>query len=113
MKLTRSALALTVGALAPALLLATPALAAGPSAAAPATAPSKVAAVTAGESPYDTMSDAELRAEVTRILAANPGKGVTGAAHEALAGTTEDVRTFLKTGLAKAQDDDNKVAILR
>ncbi|MFD8893594.1 ALF repeat-containing protein [Streptomyces sp. NPDC059566] len=109
MKLTRSALALTVGALAPALLLATPALAAGPSAA----APSKVAAVTAGESPYDTMSDTELRAEVTRILAANPGKGVTGAAHEALAGTTEDVRTFLKTGLAKAQDDDNKVAILR
>ncbi|CAM5632213.1 ALF repeat-containing protein [Streptomyces avidinii] len=109
MKLTRSALALTVGALAPALLLATPALAAGPAAAAPA----KVAAVTAGESPYDTMSDADLRVEVARILATNPGKGVTRAANRALDGTTEDVRTFLKTGLAKAQDEDNMVAILR
>ncbi|WP_405531130.1 ALF repeat-containing protein [Streptomyces avidinii] len=109
MKLTRSALALTVGALAPALLLATPALAAGPAAAAPV----KAAAVTAGESPYDTMSDADLRVEVARILAANPGRGVTREANKALDGTTEDVRTFLKTGLAKAQDEDNRVAIAK
>ncbi|MFJ6053062.1 ALF repeat-containing protein [Streptomyces sp. NPDC092307] len=107
MKLTRTALAVTVGALAPALLLATPALAAGQAAAAPA----KVAAVTAGESPYDTMTDTQLRFEVARILAANPGKGVTREADKALDGTTEDVRTFLKTGLAIAQDEDNRVAI--
>lgn len=69
--------------------------------------------MTAGESPYDTMSDADLRVEVARILATNPGKGVTRAANKALDGTTEDVRTFLKTGYAIAQDEDNKVAILR
>ncbi|MFJ7588010.1 ALF repeat-containing protein [Streptomyces sp. NPDC097617] len=109
MKLTRSALALTVGALAPALLLATPALAAGQAAAAPA----KVAAVTAGQSPYDTMTDAELRVEIARILATNPGKGVTREANKALDGTAADRTAFLNTGLRLAQAEDDRVAVGR
>ncbi|MFG2978097.1 ALF repeat-containing protein [Streptomyces sp. NPDC048331] len=109
MKLTRTALALTVGALAPALLLATPALAAGQAGAAPA----KATAVTAGESPYDTMSEHDLRVAVARILGTNPGKAVTAGANKALDGTVEDLRNFLKTGYANAQDSDNRFAIAK
>ncbi|MFD9161155.1 ALF repeat-containing protein, partial [Streptomyces sp. NPDC059558] len=50
---------------------------------------------------------------ILRILFTKPGKGVTREANKALDGTPADRAAFLATGLAKAQDDDNKVAILR
>ncbi|MFD9480212.1 ALF repeat-containing protein [Streptomyces nojiriensis] len=104
MKLTRTALALTVGALAPALLLATPALAAAAPVKASITAPTSA---TPG-------SDTENAFAIAKILA-DPasGKGVIREANKALDGTPADRVAFLATGLAKAQDEDNKVAILR
>ncbi|MFK0255651.1 ALF repeat-containing protein [Streptomyces sp. NPDC090445] len=110
MKTNRIALALTAGALAPALLLATPALAAGP-ASPPAVG---VVAGAASDSPYDTMSETDLRVAILRIIA-DPasGKGVNREAQKALNGTVEDMRRFLKTGLAIAQDEDNRVAVTR
>ncbi|MFE9482818.1 ALF repeat-containing protein, partial [Streptomyces spororaveus] len=50
---------------------------------------------------------------ILRILGGKPGKGVTREANKALDGTPADRIAFLKTGLAKAQDEDNMVAILR
>ncbi|MGW8504802.1 ALF repeat-containing protein [Streptomyces sp. CLCI03] len=104
MKLTRTALALTAGALTPALLLATPALATAAPAKTSVTAP---ASATPG-------SDTENAATIAKILA-DPasGKGVIRAANAALSGTPEDRVAFLTTGFAKAQDEDNRVAIGR
>lgn len=104
MKLTRTALALTAGALAPALLLATPALATAAPAKTSVTAP---ASATPG-------SDTDNAAAIAKILA-DPasGKGVIRAANAALSGTPEDRVAFLTTGFAKAQDEDNRVAIGR
>lgn len=111
MKLCRAALVVATGALAPALLLSTPVLAATGS-----SSSSGVAAVVAtdADSPYDTMSEDDLRIAVLRILA-DPatGKGVDREARKALDGTVEDLRNFLKTGRAIAQDEDNMVAIAR
>ncbi|MFB0626471.1 ALF repeat-containing protein [Streptomyces sp. AB3(2024)] len=92
MKTTRAALVLTATALAPVLLLSTPSF----------------AAATAVD------SDADNAAAIARILA-DPasGKGVKREAQEALDGTPADRVAFLATGFAKAQDEDNKVAILR
>ncbi|MFB7468006.1 ALF repeat-containing protein, partial [Streptomyces sp. NPDC056224] len=86
MKLTRAALALTAGALAPALLLATPSLAA----AAPTTA--SVTTVVG--------SDTENAVAIAKILA-DPasGKSVIREANAALNGTPEDRVAFLTTGL--------------
>ncbi|MEU1076059.1 MULTISPECIES: ALF repeat-containing protein [unclassified Streptomyces] len=109
MKLCRAALVVATGALAPALLLSTPVLAATGS-----SSSSGVAAVVATDtgSPYDTMSEDDLRIAVLRILA-DPatGRGVDREARKALDGTVEDLRNFLKTGRAIAQDEDNRVAI--
>ncbi|MFB7696227.1 ALF repeat-containing protein, partial [Streptomyces sp. NPDC056099] len=111
MRLTRAALTVAAGALAPALLLSTPSSAAQP-------APSPAATTTApdagldGESPYDSMSEEELRVEIARILAdPESGKGVLREAREAMDGTIDDMRYFLKTGLAIAQEEDDRFAI--
>ncbi|MFD0268025.1 ALF repeat-containing protein [Streptomyces sp. NPDC127106] len=95
MKLTRVALVLTAGALAPALLFTTPSVAAE----APA-GPAAVAAPTAAaESPYDTMSDDDLRVAVGRILA-RPGisAALRAAAGEVIDGTPEELRHFVTVG---------------
>ncbi|MDX3537848.1 hypothetical protein PV721_26500, partial [Streptomyces sp. MB09-01] len=80
MKLTRAALLLATGALAPALLLSTPSFAATPAAGPAATA----AVVVVG-------SDTENAAAIAKILA-DPasGKAVIREANEALSGTPED-----------------------
>ncbi|MEW2613192.1 ALF repeat-containing protein, partial [Streptomyces sp. NPDC047880] len=110
MRLTRGALLVAAGALAPALLLTTPAFAAG-------TAPAAVAVVSAAPSdgtPVDEMSEDELRIAIARILAdPDSGRGVAREANEALDGTVEDMREFLKTGYRLAQAEDDRVAIVR
>ncbi|MFE2127538.1 ALF repeat-containing protein, partial [Streptomyces amritsarensis] len=100
MKLTRMALAVTAVALAPALLLTSP----SPASAAPVAAS---ASTVIG-------SDTENAAAIAKILA-DPasGRGVIREANRALSGTPEDRVAFLTTGLAKAQDEDNLVAIFR
>ncbi|MFF7042844.1 ALF repeat-containing protein [Streptomyces massasporeus] len=110
MRLTRGALLVAAGALAPALLLTTPTFAGG-------TAPAAVAVVSAVPSdgtPVDEMSEDELRIAIARILAdPDSGRGVAREANEALDGTVEDMREFLKTGYRLAQAEDDRVAIVR
>jgi Short repeats of unknown function len=108
-RLTRVALAVAAGALAPALLLSTPSLAAG------ATSSPVTASVTADPgSPYDTMSEDDLRVAIFRILADDStGKAVRREAEKALDGTVDDMRAFLKTGRRLAQAEDDRVAIFR
>ncbi|MFI2642901.1 ALF repeat-containing protein [Streptomyces sp. NPDC018610] len=109
MRPTRAALTAAAIALAPALLLSTPAFAAG------ATTPSVTATAAPDESsPYDTMPEEDLRIAILRVLAApDTGKGVRYAADKALDGTVEDMRAFLKTGYRLAQAEDDSVAIFR
>jgi hypothetical protein len=104
---TRAALALVATALAPALLLATPA-AAAPS------APTVATASDATASDVDDMSDDDVRVAIARIIA-DPatGKAVHAAAQAALDGTIEDQRYFLETGRWIAQAEDDRVAIAR
>lgn len=104
MKPTRAALVLTAIALAPVLLLSTPSIAA-----ATAAAPT---AATAAATVVD--SDTDNAVAIAKILA-DPasGKAVQREAQRALDGSPADRVAFLTTGLAVAQDEDNKVAILR
>ncbi|MER5555123.1 hypothetical protein ABT001_26210 [Streptomyces sp. NPDC002793] len=111
MRLTRAALAVTAGVLAPALLLATPSFAAG-AGSSPGTA--SVAKATAGSgSPYDSMSLTELRVEVFTVLGdPDTGPTVREEAVKALEiDTAEALRHFLKTGRGLAQVTDDRVAV--
>ncbi|MFF1648937.1 ALF repeat-containing protein [Streptomyces sp. NPDC058240] len=109
MRLTRAALAVATGALAPALLLSTPSFAA-----AEGSSPATASATQDDESPYDSMSEEELRIAVLKILAdPNIGKGVYREAQKALDGMVDDLRNFLKTGLRLAQAEDDRVAVFR
>ncbi|MFE6177425.1 ALF repeat-containing protein [Streptomyces sp. NPDC056464] len=103
MRPTRIALSLVVTALAPALLLATPALAA-------ASAPSSATAVATDSD----MSDDDVRVAIMRIIGdPSTGKAVYAAAQKAMDGTIEDQRYFLETGRWIAQAEDDRVAIAR
>lgn len=100
MRPTRIALSLVVTALAPALLLATPAVAAASSATTVATA--------------SDMSDDDVRVAIMRIIGdPSTGKAVYAAAQKAMDGTIEDQRYFLATGRWIAQAEDDRVAIAR
>ncbi|WP_371616007.1 ALF repeat-containing protein [Streptomyces sp. NBC_00454] len=101
MKPTRAALVLAAGALAPALLLSTPALAAGPAA-----APAAVSAT--------TPTDEDNAVAIARLLA-DPasGKAVIREANKALNGTPADRATFLATGLRLARAEDDRVTVAR
>jgi len=106
----RIALALAASALAPALLAAAPASAAD---AAP-TSPAVAAAAATDEpgTPVDEMSEEELRAAIAAVLAdPDSGRGVEREANEALGGTVEDMREFLRTGYRLAQYEDDQVAL--
>ncbi|MFK0321484.1 ALF repeat-containing protein, partial [Streptomyces sp. NPDC090231] len=112
MRLTRAALAVAATALTPALLLTTPAFAAG-SSSAPATVTAPAATDDPG-TPVDDMSEEELRIAILRIMAdEDSGKGVTREANKALDGTVEDMRAFLKTGYRLAQAEDDSVTIVK
>ncbi|MEU4896292.1 ALF repeat-containing protein [Streptomyces sp. NPDC044780] len=107
MRPTRAALLVVATALTPALLFTAPAFASGSAASATTTA----VAATSG-TPVDEMSEDELRAAIAAILAdEDSGKGVIREANEALNGTVDDMRTFLKTGYRLAQAEDDRVAI--
>ncbi|MFA3873940.1 ALF repeat-containing protein [Streptomyces sp. MMCC 100] len=108
MRLTRATLALAAGALAPALLLSTPSLAAG-------AAPSTAAVVSDAGSAYDETDVDDLRVAIARILAdPDSGRRVTREAGELLDdGTVEQMRAWLKTGYRLAQAEDDRVAIFR
>ncbi|MFS0697424.1 hypothetical protein [Streptomyces nitrosporeus] len=109
MRQHRTFLLVAATALAPALLLSTPAFA-GPSAA-PATA---TTAAVSSETPVDEMTEDELRAAITAILGAEAsGRSVIEAATTALNGTVEDMRTFLTTGYPAAQAVDDRVRLFR
>ncbi len=107
MRQHRAGLLVAATALAPALVLSTPAFA-GPSAApAPATT-----ATVSSETPMDEMTEDELRAAITAILETEAGgRSVTEAATQALNGTIDDMRTFLKTGYQLAQADDDRFTL--
>ncbi|MEU9982223.1 ALF repeat-containing protein [Streptomyces sp. NPDC050856] len=109
MRLTRVPLAIAAGALAPALLLATPSLAAA------AATPSAAAAVSDAGSPYDEMDVDDLRVAILRVLGdPDSGKRVTREANELLDdGTVAEMRAWLETGHRLAQAEDDRVAILR
>ncbi|MEU4483840.1 ALF repeat-containing protein [Streptomyces purpurascens] len=98
-------------ALAPALLLTGPAVAAEP------VPPSAVAVATATDaagSGVDEMSDDDVRVAIMRIIAdPSTGKAVYAAAQQAMDGTIEDQRYFLETGRWTAQAEDDRVAIAR
>ncbi|MGW7599838.1 ALF repeat-containing protein [Streptomyces antimycoticus] len=69
---------------------------------------------TTSDTPVDEMSEDELRAAIAAILAdEDSGRGVVREANEALNGTVDDMRTFLKTGYRLAQAEDDRVAIAR
>ncbi|MFF2851927.1 ALF repeat-containing protein [Streptomyces sp. NPDC058001] len=108
MRLTRATLAVAAGALAPALLLSTPSLAA----AAPA---STATAASAANSPYDDTDPDDLRIAILRILAdPDSGKRVTREANQLLDnGTADEMRAWLETGYRLAQAEDDRVAIAR
>ncbi|MFD7261606.1 ALF repeat-containing protein [Streptomyces sp. NPDC059874] len=100
---TRAALILAAAALAPALLLSTPSFAAG-------TATPPVCGATAEVGAKDT----DNAFTIVKLLTDRAcGKGVIREANAALSGTPADRVAFLTTGLARARDEDNKVAILR
>ncbi|TXS53007.1 hypothetical protein EAO75_01770 [Streptomyces sp. uw30] len=103
MRPTRMALALVSTALAPALLLATPAIAAE-------SAPSSATTVATASD----MSDDDVRVAIMRIIGdPSTGKAVYAAAQKAMDGTIEDQRYFLETGRGIAQAEDDRVAIAR
>ncbi|WNE94024.1 ALF repeat-containing protein [Streptomyces luomodiensis] len=107
MRPMRAALLVVATALTPALLFTAPAFASDSAASATTTA----VAATSG-TPVDEMSEDELRAAIADILAdEDSGKGVIREANEALNGTVDDMRTFLKTGYRLAQAEDDRVAI--
>ncbi|MEU9069807.1 ALF repeat-containing protein, partial [Streptomyces sp. NPDC048306] len=108
MRPTRATLALAAGALAPALLLATPSFAAG-------AAPSTAAVVSDAGSAHDGTDVDDLRVAITRILAdPDSGRRVTREANELLDdGTAEEMRAWLETGYRLAQAEDDAVAISR
>ncbi|GAA3352938.1 hypothetical protein GCM10017744_004070 [Streptomyces antimycoticus] len=109
MRPTRAALLVVATALTPALLFTAPAFAGGSAAGAATTS---VAAVSG--TPVDEMSEDELRTAIAVILAdEDSGRGVVREANEALNGTVEDMRAFLKTGYRLAQAEDDRVAIAR
>ncbi|MGI5466170.1 ALF repeat-containing protein [Streptomyces sp. CA-132043] len=108
MRPTRAVLLVLVTALAPALVFTAPAFAESPA------APAKTTAAPLLDAPVDEMCEGELRAAIGAILAdEDSGRGVVREAHEALNGTVEDMRSFLKTGYRLAQAEDDRVAIAR
>lgn len=108
MRPTRAVLLVAATALTPALLFSAPAFANG------STAPVTTTVATVSDTPVDDMSEGELRAAIGAILAdETSGRGVIREANKALNGTTDDMRTFLKTGYRLAQAEDDRVAIFR
>ncbi|MEU6114524.1 ALF repeat-containing protein [Streptomyces sp. NPDC047117] len=107
---TRAVLLVLATALTPALLFTAPAFGESPAASAPAT----TTTATVLDTPVDEMSEAELRAAIAAILAdEDSGRGVVREANEALNGTVEDMRNFLRTGYRLAQAEDDRVSIAR
>ncbi|WP_435190637.1 ALF repeat-containing protein [Streptomyces sp. bgisy126] len=106
MRTTRVILAVAAGALAPALLLATP------SVAAPTT---PVVTVATTGSPYDEMSADDLRVAMFRILAdPDSGKRVRAEVNKLLDNDNpQQTRAWLETGYRLAQAEDDRVAIFR
>ncbi|MGP4026263.1 ALF repeat-containing protein [Actinomadura sp. 3N407] len=110
MRLPFAALAIATTALTPMLLFATPSLATDTA----GSSPTRIAVTDDPTKPVDEMTDDEVRIAIMRIIAdPDTGRAVNTAAQEAMDGTIEDQRTFLKTGLAVAQAEDDRVAIAR
>ncbi|WUH99407.1 ALF repeat-containing protein [Spirillospora sp. NBC_00431] len=110
MKPSFATLAIATTALTPTLLLATPSLATDTA----GSSPTRIAVTKAPTDPVDEMTDDEVRTAIMRIIAdPDTGWAVKTAAQEAMDGTIEDQRTFLKTGRAVAQAEDDRVAIVR
>ncbi|MFD4526956.1 ALF repeat-containing protein, partial [Streptomyces sp. NPDC058470] len=102
MRLTRAALVVAAGALAPALLLSTPSFA---TATASASAPVTMSVATEPTDEDNTVAIATILADPAT------GKAVRREAGKALDGTAADRTYFLETGRWIAQDEDNTVAI--
>ncbi|GGY08706.1 hypothetical protein GCM10010358_72130 [Streptomyces minutiscleroticus] len=110
MRMARTILAVSAGALAPALLLAIPSFAA-------TTPPTATVISVASDtgSPYDEMDADDLRMAILRILTGpDSGKRVTRQADRLLSsGTVEEMRAWLETGYRLARAEDDSVAIAR
>ncbi|MFJ7202869.1 ALF repeat-containing protein [Streptomyces sp. NPDC098789] len=115
MKLSRIATAVTVAAMAPAVLFASPAFAADAGAATGATSASAASTVStpADTKPVDGKDQAAAdRAAIEEILAdPKSGPGVREAAAKALKGTDADLRHFLTVELARQQLTDDTVRV--
>ncbi|MFJ8827818.1 ALF repeat-containing protein [Streptomyces sp. NPDC102467] len=108
MRPTRIALLIVTGSLASSPLFTAPAFADG------STASSTTTVAATSDTPVDAMSEAELRAAIAAMLADEAsGRGVVREASEALNGTVDGMRAFLKTGYRLAQAEDDQVAIAR
>ncbi|MFE6888317.1 ALF repeat-containing protein [Streptomyces sp. NPDC057694] len=123
MRPSRAAMLVAATVLTPTLLFTTPALAADTSPSVtpvaattpviphPATACPDISSDTG--TPVDELTDDQVRTAIQDILTDdNAGRGVLREANEALSGTADDMRAFLKTGcrLAQAEDDAVEVA---
>ncbi|KOV72964.1 hypothetical protein ADL00_04860 [Streptomyces sp. AS58] len=123
MRPTRAALLVAAIALTPALLLTAPVHAVDTLAsAAPLTSTTPITpkpatacpATSSTGTPVDEMTADQLRAAILGVLAdENSGTGVRREANEALGGTVDDMRAFLKTGCRIAQAEDDRVEVFR
>ncbi|MEU9605034.1 hypothetical protein [Streptomyces sp. NPDC048057] len=118
MRLPRAALTVAAVALAPTLLLATPAFAGDSTGAAPrASAAGAAATPTAGGCPTVTvgeLDDHDVRIAILRLMShPDTGKAVYAAAEAAMNGTVQDQRNFLEKGCWEKQYEDDRVAVFR
>ena len=113
MRPIRAVLLVAATALVPALVLTSPASAAGSPAASAIVA--DAAGTPADDVPVDDMSEDDLRIAILRILAdENSGRGVAREATKALNdGSPEAMRAFIETGYRLAQAEDDRVATAR
>ena len=112
MRLTRATLAVTAGALASAVLFATPSFAAST----PGAAATSVSVQSATDDPpYDQMDEVELQIAIAqKISLPYAGRRVKQEGSDLLdSGTVEEMRAWLATGYRIAQGEDDNVAVAR
>ncbi|WKK26302.1 ALF repeat-containing protein [Streptomyces olivoreticuli] len=106
--MARVSAVVVAAAIAPAVLLSSPAFAVGGAAKSPAA----VSTAQQGETvKVSDMSVDDLRVAVLRLMA-NGGRAVKAAGNDALNGTVDDLRRFLEVGQFRAREEDDRVEAL-
>ncbi|MFI1200752.1 hypothetical protein ACH4VR_15100 [Streptomyces sp. NPDC020883] len=113
MKLSRISSVVAAAAIAPAVLFASPAVAAE-TATSPASSTPDATPNAKPDTQGNAKADENNRFAILNILSdRNSGRGVREAAEAALNGTPEDRVRFLEVGRQQAQDDDDRVRTMR